>query len=83
MYIQNVFNIRKITNLVDAAGEVFGITEDPLGTVIGMRIEDLVDNDIDIENWEYSESDDPDIYDLIMSTEGGDQQAVRAIKKKY
>jgi len=64
------------------AGEVFGLTEDPLGTIIGMRIEDLVDNDIDIENWEYSESDDPDIYDLIMSTEGGDQQAVRAIKKK-
>ena len=48
-----------------------------------MRIDDLVDNDIDIENWDYSESDDPDIYDLIMSTEGGDLQAVRAIKKKY
>ena len=38
-YVQNVFNIRKITNLVDAAGEVFGLTEDPLGTIIGMRID--------------------------------------------
>ena len=74
---------RKITSLVDAAGEALGLTEDPLATIIGMRIEEAVDDDIDIENWEYSNSDDPDICDLILTTDGGDLQAVRAIKKKY
>jgi len=73
---------RKITSLVDAAGEALGLTEDPLATIIGMRIEEAVDDDIDIENWEYSNSDDPDICDLILTTDGGDLQAVRAIKKK-
>ena len=49
----------------------------------GMRIEEAVDDDVDIENWDYSSSDDPDICDLILTTDGGDLQAVRAIRKKY
>ena len=48
-----------------------------------MRIEEAVDDDVDIENWDYSSSDDPDICDLILTTDGGDLQAVRAIRKKY
>ena len=48
-----------------------------------MRIEEAVDDDIDIENWDYSNSDDPDICDLILTTDGGDLQAVRAIRKKF
>ena len=42
-----------------------------------------MDDDVDIENWDYSSSDDPDICDLILTTDGGDLQAVRAIRKKY
>ena len=30
--------LRKLTSLVDAAGEALGITEDPLATIIGMDI---------------------------------------------
>ena len=48
-----------------------------------MRIEEAVDDDIDIENWDYSNSDDPDICDLILTTDGGDLMAVRAIRKKF
>lgn len=73
---------RKITSLVDAAGEALGWTEDPLATIIGMRIEDAVDDDVDIENWDNSYSDDTDICDLILTTDNGDIQACRAIKKK-
>merc|ERR1711953_858046 len=69
-------------SLVDAAGEALGLTEDPLGTIVGMRIEDMVEDDVDIENWDYSSNDDADICDLILNTPGGELQAVRAVKRK-
>ena len=73
---------RRMKSLVDAAGEALGLTEDPLGTIVGMRIEDMVEDDVDIENWDYSSNDDADICDLILNTPGGELQAVRAVKRK-
>ena len=73
---------RRMQSLVGAAGEALGLTEDPLTTLVGLRIEETVDDDLDIENWDQSNSDDADICDLILNTPGGELQAVRALKKK-
>ena len=73
---------RRMQSLVGAAGEALGLTEDPLGTIIGVRIEDMVDDDLDIENWDHSSSEDADMCDLILNTNGGELQAVRALKRK-
>ena len=51
----------RMLSLVDAAGEVLGLTEDPLATIVGMKIEEMVDDEVDLENWDYSNSDDADI----------------------
>ena len=42
----------------------------------------LKGEDLDIENWEQSSSDDADICDLILNTPGGELQAVKALKRK-
>ena len=73
---------RRMLSLVDAAGEVLGLTEDPLATIVGMKIEEMVDDEVDLENWDYSNSDDADICDLILGTPGGELQAVRAFKRR-
>ena len=44
--------------------------------------EEMVEADLDIENWEQSNSEDADICDLIQNTPGGELQAVKALKRK-
>ena len=48
---------RRMQSLVGAAGEALGLTEDPLATLVGLRIEETVEEDLDIENWDQSNSD--------------------------
>ena len=74
---------RRMQSLVGAAGEALGLTEDPLVTLVGLRIEEAVEEDLDIENWDQSNSEDADICDLILNTPGGELQAVKALKRKY
>ena len=71
---------RRMQRLVGDAGEALGLTEDPLLTLVGLRIEETVEADLDIENWEQSNSED--ICDLILNTPGGELQAVKALKRK-
>ena len=73
---------RRMQSLVGAAGEALGLTEDPLVSLVGLRIEEMVEADLDIENWDLSNSDEADICDLILSTPGGELQAVKALKRK-
>ena len=73
---------RRMQSLVGAAGEALGLTEDPLVSLVGLRIEEMVEADLDIENWDHSNSDEADICDLILNTPGGELQAVRALKRK-
>ena len=73
---------RQMQRLVGDAGEALGLTEDPLLSLVGLRIEETVEEDLDIENWEQSTSGDADICDLILNTPGGEVQAVKALKRK-
>ena len=73
---------RQMQRLVGEAGEALGLTKDPLLTLVGLRIEEMVEADLDIENWEQSNSEDADICDLILNTPGGELQAVNALKRK-
>lgn len=68
--------------MVDTAGEALGLTEDPLSTSVGLKIEEAVDADVDIENWDFNCNHLNDVCDLIINTEGGYLQATRAIRKK-
>eukprot|EP00090_Calanus_glacialis_P006459 TRINITY_DN15029_c0_g1_i1.p1 TRINITY_DN15029_c0_g1~~TRINITY_DN15029_c0_g1_i1.p1 ORF type:complete len:425 (+),score=129.60 TRINITY_DN15029_c0_g1_i1:53-1327(+) len=70
--------LQRMQSLVGAAGEALGLTEDPLHTRVGMKIEEATSDDLVMENWDLN----MEICDIINSTEGGPVQAVRAIKKK-
>ena len=73
---------KQMQSLVEAAGEALGLTEDPLLSLVGLRIEEMVEADLDIENWEQGNSEAADICDLIQNTPGGELQAVKALKRK-
>jgi len=64
--------------LVGAAGEALGLTEDPLHTRVGAKIDEATQEDLVMENWELN----MEICDIINTTEGGPVQALRALRKK-
>jgi len=64
--------------LVGAAGEALGITEDPLATLVGARIEEASREDLKVENWALI----MEICDIINTTEEGPQHAAKAIRRK-
>eukprot|EP00092_Neocalanus_flemingeri_P023902 GFUD01025928.1.p1 GENE.GFUD01025928.1~~GFUD01025928.1.p1 ORF type:complete len:441 (+),score=134.66 GFUD01025928.1:83-1405(+) len=70
--------LQRMQSIVGAAGEALGLTEDPLHTRVGMKIEEATKEDLVMENWDLN----MEICDIVSSTEGGPVQAVRAIKKK-
>lgn len=61
-----------------AAGEALGITEDPLATLVGSRIDEASREDLKVENWALI----MEICDIINTTEEGPQHAVKAIRRK-
>eukprot|EP00092_Neocalanus_flemingeri_P017591 GFUD01019032.1.p1 GENE.GFUD01019032.1~~GFUD01019032.1.p1 ORF type:complete len:399 (+),score=125.56 GFUD01019032.1:45-1241(+) len=70
--------LQRMQTLVGAAGEALGITEDPLDTLVGSRIDEATRDNLEIENWAlYME-----ICDIINNTEEGPQHAVKAIRRK-
>jgi len=64
--------------LVGAAGEALGLTEDPLHTRVGAKIDEATQEDLVMENWDLN----MEICDIINTTEGGPVQALRALRKK-
>jgi len=64
--------------LVGAAGEALGITEDPLATLVGSRIDEATSEDLEVENWALI----MEICDIINNTEDGPHHAVKAIRRK-
>jgi len=70
--------LQKMQNLVGAAGEALGLTEDPLHTKVGLKIDEATQEDLLMENWDLN----MEICDIINTTDGGSVQALRAIKKK-
>jgi len=94
MYIFDIYNIiihehncisdqcrmalRRMQSLVDAAGEALGLTEDPLQTRVGMKIEEATNEDLLLENWDLV----MEVCDVINTTKDGPLLAVRAIKRK-
>jgi len=70
--------LHRMQTLVGAAGEALGITEDPLVTVVGSRIDLATREDLETENWALN----MEICDIINHTEDGPQHAVKAIRKK-
>jgi len=69
---------QRMQSLVGAAGEALGITEDPLHTRVGAKIDEATHEDLVMENWDLN----MEICDIINTTEGGPVQALRALKKK-
>eukprot|EP00092_Neocalanus_flemingeri_P017279 GFUD01018685.1.p1 GENE.GFUD01018685.1~~GFUD01018685.1.p1 ORF type:complete len:308 (+),score=105.22 GFUD01018685.1:177-1100(+) len=69
--------LRRMQSFVEAAGEALGLTEDPLQTEVGMKIEEATKEDLKVENLDLNK----EICDIINTTEGGPEQAVRAIKR--
>jgi len=69
---------QRMQSLVGAAGEALGITEDPLHTRVGVKIDEATQEDLVMENWDLN----MEICDIINTTEGGPVQALRALKKK-
>jgi len=65
-------------SFVGAAGEALGLTEDPLHTRVGAKIDEATKEDLVMENWDLN----MEICDIINTTEGGPVQALRALRKK-
>lgn len=65
-------------SFVDAAGEALGLIDDPLLTPIGIKVVEATNEEIGIESNELN----MEICKLIQGTEGGQLQAVKAIKKR-
>jgi len=68
----------RMQSLVDAAGEALGIIEDPMLTDIGLKVDEATKDELDKEDVELN----MEICELVMATEGGPLQAVRAIKRR-
>jgi len=70
--------LQRMQSIVGAAGEALGLTEDPLHTRVGMKIEEATKEDLVMENWDLN----MEICDIINTSEGGPVQAARAIRRK-
>ena len=68
----------RVSHFMASAGEVLGITEDPLHTTLGLKLMEATAEDLVTENWEVNLS----ICDIINHTEAGPVQAVRAVRKR-
>ena len=68
----------RVSNFMASAGEVLGITEDPLHTPLGLKLMEATGEDLVTENWEVNLL----ICDIINHTEAGPAQAVRAVRKR-
>jgi len=70
--------LARVQNLVGQAGEALGLTEDPLSTVVGSRIQEATRDDLDNEDWALN----MEICDIINHTEEGPEDAVKAFKRR-
>ena len=68
----------KVSNFMASAGEVLGLTEDPLHTALGLKLVEATAEELVTENWEVNLV----ICDIINHTEAGPGQAVRAVRKR-
>ena len=68
----------RVSNFMASAGEVLGITEDPLHTALGVKLVEATAEELVTENWEVNLI----ICDIINHTEAGPAQAVRAVRKR-
>ena len=68
----------RVSNFMASAGEVLGLTEDPLHTALGVKLVEATSEELVTENWEVNLI----ICDIINQTEAGPGQAVRAVRKR-
>ena len=68
----------RVSNFMVSAGEVLGLTEDPLHTALGVKLVEATAEELVTENWELNLI----ICDIINQTEAGPGQAVRAVRKR-